>query len=95
MAGDPQSIAVAVLIVLFGLMQVFFVRDNERVVRESFAIRYENERLLEALERERQEVLHSRATARRRRTAPSRNSSRRPATTCASRCTPCRFSARP
>ena len=63
MAGDPQSIAVAVLIVLFGLMQVFFVRDNERVVRESFVIRYENERLLEALERERQEVLLARDRA--------------------------------
>ncbi len=63
MAGDPQSIAVAALIVLFGLMQVFFVRDNERVVRESFVIRYENERLLEALERERQEVLLARDRA--------------------------------
>ena len=63
MAGDPQSIAVAVLIILFGLMQVFFVRDNEHVVRESFTIRYENERLLEALERERQEVLLARDRA--------------------------------
>ena len=56
MSGESQGVAVAGLIVLFGLMQMFFVRDNERVVRESFAIRYENERLLEALERERQEV---------------------------------------
>jgi signal transduction histidine kinase/CheY-like chemotaxis protein len=63
MVGDPQSIAVAVLIVLFALIQVFFVRDNERVVRESFAIRYENERLLAALERERQEVLLARDRA--------------------------------
>ena len=63
MAGDAQSIAVAVLILLFGLIQVFFVRDNERVVRESFVIRYENERLLEALERERQEVLFARDRA--------------------------------
>ena len=62
-AGDTQSVAVAVLIVLFGLIQVFFVRDNERVVRESFLIRYENERLLEALERERQEVLLARDRA--------------------------------
>jgi len=61
--ADPQSIAVAVLILLFGLMQVFFVRDNERVVRESFGIRFENERLLEALERERQEVLLARDRA--------------------------------
>jgi signal transduction histidine kinase len=63
MAGDPRSIAVAMLIVLFGLMEVFFVRDNERVVRESFVIRYENERLLGALERERQEVLLARDRA--------------------------------
>lgn len=63
MTGDPQNTAVAVLIVLFGLIQVFFVRDNERVVRESFVIRYENERLLEALERERQEVLLARDRA--------------------------------
>jgi signal transduction histidine kinase len=63
MTGDPQNAAVAVLIVLFGLMQVFFVRDNERVVRESFAIRFENERLVEALERERQEVLLARDRA--------------------------------
>jgi len=63
MVGDPQSIAMAVLIVLFAMIQVFFVRDNERVVRESFAIRYENERLLAALERERQEVLFARDRA--------------------------------
>ncbi|MHB8667827.1 MAG: ATP-binding response regulator [Burkholderiales bacterium] len=63
MVGDPVSIAVALLIVLFALMQVFFVRDNERVVRESFVIRYDNERLLEALERERQEVLLARDRA--------------------------------
>jgi len=63
MVGDPQSIATAVLIVLFAMIQVFFVRDNERMVRESFAIRYENERLLESLERERQEVLFARDRA--------------------------------
>ncbi|MGP1678463.1 MAG: ATP-binding response regulator [Burkholderiales bacterium] len=63
MAGDAQSIAVALLILLFGLIQVFFVRDNARLVRESFAIRYENERLLEALERERQEASFARDRA--------------------------------
>jgi signal transduction histidine kinase/CheY-like chemotaxis protein len=56
LAGDAQSIAVALVIALFGLAQLIFVRANERVVRESFLIRYENQRLLEALERERQEV---------------------------------------
>lgn len=63
MAGDAQSMAVALLILLLGLVQVFFVRDNERLVRESFAIRYENERLLEALERERQEASFARDRA--------------------------------
>lgn len=72
MTGDPQNIAVAVLIVLFGLIQVFFVRDNERVVRESFVIRYENERLLEALERERQEVAFARDRAEEANRAKSR-----------------------
>jgi signal transduction histidine kinase len=72
MTGDPQNTAVAVLIVLFGLIQVFFVRDNERVVRESFVIRYENERLLEALERERQEVLLARDRAEEANRAKSR-----------------------
>ena len=63
MAGDALGIAVALLILLFGLIQVFFVRDVERVVRESFAIRYENERLIEALERERQELSFARDRA--------------------------------
>jgi len=61
--GEQQDFAVATLIVLFGLIQVLFVRDNERLVRESFGIRYENERLLEALERERQAVLLARDRA--------------------------------
>lgn len=63
LTGVPANIVLAVLIVLFGLIQVFFVRDNERVVHESFLIRYENERLLDALERERQEVLLARDRA--------------------------------
>lgn len=62
-SGNPLGIAVALLILLFALILVLFVRDNERVVRESFAIRYENERLLEALEGERQEVLFARDRA--------------------------------
>jgi CheY-like chemotaxis protein len=39
------------------------VKDNERVVRDSFLIRYENERLLDALAREREEVLLARDRA--------------------------------
>jgi signal transduction histidine kinase len=63
LTGDSENIVIGVLVVLFGLFQVFFVRDNERVVHESFLIRYENERLLDALERERQEVLLARDRA--------------------------------
>ena len=63
MVNDLQSIAVAMLVLLFGMIQIFFVRDNARMVRESFEIRYDNERLLEALERERQEVVLARDRA--------------------------------
>ncbi len=72
MQGDARSIALGLLILLFGLILVFFVRDIERVVRESFAIRYENERLLDALERERQEVSFARDRAEEANLAKSR-----------------------
>jgi signal transduction histidine kinase len=61
--GDPEDLAISALIVLFAMIHALFVRDNELVVRDSFAIRYENERLLEALERERQEVVLARDRA--------------------------------
>jgi two-component system, sensor histidine kinase len=51
------------LILFAGVIQSFFVRDSERVLRESFRIRYENERLIAALERERQEVAIARDKA--------------------------------
>ena len=60
---DPENAVIGVLVVLFGLFQILFVRDNERVFCESFLIRFENERLLDALERERQEVLLARDRA--------------------------------
>ena len=72
LSGGAENIAIAVLIVLFALIQMLFVRDNERVVRESFEIRYENERLLEALERERQEVMLARDRAEEANRAKSR-----------------------
>ena len=61
--GDPEDMAISAMIVLFAMIHTLFVRDNELVVRDSFAIRYENERLLEALERERQEVVLARDRA--------------------------------
>jgi two-component system, sensor histidine kinase len=60
---DPENMVIGLLVILFGLFQVLFVRDNERVFCESFLIRFENERLLDALERERQEVLLARDRA--------------------------------
>jgi signal transduction histidine kinase len=51
------------LIVFAGVILSFFARDSERVLRESFEIRYENERLIAALERERQEVAIARDKA--------------------------------
>ena len=51
------------LILAAGVILSFFARDNERVLRESFKIRYENERLIAALERERQEVALARDRA--------------------------------
>jgi two-component system, sensor histidine kinase len=72
LSGDPENIAIAVMIVLFAVVQIFFVRDNERVVRNSFLIRYENERLLDALERERQDVILARDRAEEANRAKSR-----------------------
>jgi signal transduction histidine kinase len=51
------------LILFAGVILSFFARDSERVLRESFEIRYENERLIAALERERQEVALARDKA--------------------------------
>ena len=51
------------LILFAGAIQSFFARDSERVLRESFQIRYENERLIAELERERQEVALARDAA--------------------------------
>jgi signal transduction histidine kinase len=72
LGGTTDNLVLAVLILLFAAIQILFVQDNERVVRESFAIRYENERLLEALERERQEVMLARDRAEEANRAKSR-----------------------
>ncbi len=63
LSGEPHGLALGGLIALFALVLSFFVRDNERVLRESFAIRYENERLIEELEREREAVALARDRA--------------------------------
>jgi signal transduction histidine kinase len=63
LSGEPHGMFLAALIVLFALVLSLFVRDNERVLRDSFAIRYENERLIEELERERLEAALARDRA--------------------------------
>jgi signal transduction histidine kinase len=63
LSGDAHGVFLAVLIVLFALVLSLFVRDNERVLRDSFGIRYENERLIEELERERLEAALARDRA--------------------------------
>jgi signal transduction histidine kinase/CheY-like chemotaxis protein len=63
LVGTGERFLAASLILFAGVILAFFARDNERVVHDSFRIRYENERLIEALERERQEVALARDKA--------------------------------
>ena len=52
--GDVTETWIALLLLLFPVAEAVFVRDNERVLRESFEIRYQNERLIRELELQRQ-----------------------------------------
>ena len=61
--GDLTGTWIALLLMLFPLAEAVFVRDNERVLRESFAIRYQNERLIRELELQRQAVARARDRA--------------------------------
>ncbi len=58
-----QGIGIAALLMLFLAIESGFVSDNQRVFRQSFSIRYENEQLIEQLERQRQEILHEKDRA--------------------------------
>jgi len=70
--GSADGLGVALLIALFGAIQAAFVRDNERVFRRSVEIRYDNERLLRDLERERMAVIRERDRAEEANRAKSR-----------------------
>ena len=72
LGGSVEQISVAVLIVLFVVLQAGFVRDNARIFRESFDIRYENERLIRELEVQRQAVIRERDRAEEANRAKSR-----------------------
>lgn len=63
LSGSPGGAWIALLIVLFLFIQAGFVRDNERVFRQSFAIQYRNERLVGKLREERRAVIHERDRA--------------------------------
>lgn len=51
LAGGTENSVVGFLIVLFAMFQVYFVRDNERVLRRSFELRFEKEQLIREKER--------------------------------------------
>jgi hypothetical protein len=53
--ATPQHAVLALLILMLGLILIFFVRDNERAVRKSFSMRYDYERLLKTIESERKD----------------------------------------
>ena len=58
-----ERLLAATLILFGGLIVSFFARDSERVLSESFRIRYDNERLIAELERERQSAALARDAA--------------------------------
>jgi len=70
--GDAESLWIAMLIVLFPVIQAMFVHENERTLRESYEIRYKNERLVRQLELERQAVLREKDRAEEANRAKSR-----------------------
>ena len=63
LTGSPEDIVLGVLVLLFVVIQIYFVLDNERVVQDSFLIRYRHDSLLDKLERERAEVMLARNRA--------------------------------
>jgi signal transduction histidine kinase/CheY-like chemotaxis protein len=70
--GDVAGAWVAFLLLLFPLLQGVFIRENERVMRESFEIRYHNERLIRELQVQRQAVARERDRAEEANRAKSR-----------------------
>lgn len=72
LTGDVVGTWIGVLLALFPIAEAVFVRDNERVLRESFEIRYQNEKLIRELELQRQAVAHERDRAEEANRAKSR-----------------------
>jgi signal transduction histidine kinase/CheY-like chemotaxis protein len=72
MQGDLAGVWNGILLALFVVIQVVFVRENERTLRESYEIRHKNERLLRELDLERQAVARERDRAEEANRAKSR-----------------------
>jgi two-component system, sensor histidine kinase len=70
--GDFTGIWIGLLLMLFPVAEAVFVRDNERVLRESFEIRYQNEKLIRELELQRHAVARERDRAEEANRAKSR-----------------------
>jgi signal transduction histidine kinase/CheY-like chemotaxis protein len=70
--GDVAGAWVGFLLLLFPFLQGVFISENERVMRESFEIRYHNERLIRELEVQRQAVGRERDRAEEANRAKSR-----------------------
>jgi len=70
--GDVAGAWVGFLLLLFPFLQGVFISENERVMRESFEIRYHNERLIRELEVQRQAVARERDRAEEANRAKSR-----------------------
>lgn len=68
----PQGMGIAALAMLFLLIEASFVRDNEKVFRQSFSIRYENELLVRRLEQQSGEILREKERAEAANNAKSR-----------------------
>jgi signal transduction histidine kinase len=70
--GTGEGTVLAILFAVFAAMVSVYARESERLVRESFLIRYERDRLLEQLDRERQQVALARDKAEQASRAKSR-----------------------
>lgn len=68
----PQGVGIAALAMLFLVIEASFVRDNEKVFRQSFSIRYENELLVRRLEQQSREILREKERAEAANNAKSR-----------------------
>jgi signal transduction histidine kinase len=70
--GTREGVVLVILFAVFALMISVYARESERVVRESFFIRHERDRLVAQLDAERQQVALARDNAEQANRAKSR-----------------------